>query len=270
MPRSARKESGVGIYHVMMRGINRQAIFDDDEDCRRFMNILADLPFQHDDDGMLLPIRTCVIYAWCLMTNHFHLLVMEKDWKIADVIKSLASSYVYYYNKKNERIGHLFQERFKSEPCNDMEYFTTLLRYIHQNPVKAGIVEDAADYEWSSWKQDYLRDPDELGWPISHVRSVLKRISLEELTALVNEPCNANCVDVDNTRRLQDSEVKDFIAAQCGAKSVAEFQRLTTEEQTRIVKATKAEGASIRQVMSHTGWSYRRVREAGGGAAVKS
>ena len=58
MPRSARKESGVGIYHVMMRGINRQAIFDDDEDCRRFMDILADLPFQHDDDGRLLPIRT--------------------------------------------------------------------------------------------------------------------------------------------------------------------------------------------------------------------
>ena len=57
MPRSARKESGCGIYHVMMRGINRQAIFDDDEDCRRFMDILADLPFQHDDEGRLLPIR---------------------------------------------------------------------------------------------------------------------------------------------------------------------------------------------------------------------
>ena len=57
MPRSARKESGVGIYHVMMRGINRQAIFDDDEDCRRFMDILVDLPFQHDDEGRLLPIR---------------------------------------------------------------------------------------------------------------------------------------------------------------------------------------------------------------------
>ena len=54
MPRSARKESGVGIYHVMMRGINRQAIFDDDEDCRRFMDILADLPFQHDDDGSVI------------------------------------------------------------------------------------------------------------------------------------------------------------------------------------------------------------------------
>jgi hypothetical protein len=67
------------------------------------------------------------------MTNHFHLLIRERDWKISEVIKSLASSYVFYYNKKNERIGHLFQERFKSEPCNDMEYFVTLLRYIHQN-----------------------------------------------------------------------------------------------------------------------------------------
>lgn len=145
-----------------------------------------------------------------------------------------------------------------------MEYFTTLLRYIHQNPVKAGIVENAADYEWSSWKQDYLRDPEELGWPISHVRAVLKRISLEDLTALVNEPCEANCVDVDNTRRLQDSEVKDFIIEHCGAKSVAEFQRLSPEEQMRIVLDAKTEGASIRQVMSHTGWSYRKVREAGG------
>ena len=143
-----------------------------------------------------------------------------------------------------------------------MEYFTTLLRYIHQNPVKAGIVENAADYEWSSWKQDYLRDQEEQGWSISHVRAVLKRISLEDLTALVNEPCEANCVDVDNTRRLQDSEVKVFIIEQCGAKSVAEFQRLTIEEQTRIVLGTKGEGASIRQVMSHTGWSYRKVREA--------
>ena len=139
--------------------------------------------FQYDEQGTLLPIRTCSLYAWCLMTNHFHLLIRERDWKISEVIKSLASSYVFYYNKKNERIGHLFQERFKSEPCNDMEYFVTLLRYIHQNrrtkqeqspsslglclarrrktivnPVKAGIADNAADYEWSSWKQDYLRD----------------------------------------------------------------------------------------------------------------
>lgn len=70
-----------------------------------------------------------------------------------------------------------------------------------------------------------------------------------------------NCVDVDNTRRLQDSEVRDFIIEQCGAKSVAEFQRLATEVQTDVVRSARDEGASIRQVMTHTGWSYRRVRE---------
>lgn len=122
-----------------------------------------------------------------------------RGWKIANVIKSLASCYVYYYNMKNERIGHLFQ----SEPYNDMEYFATLLCYIHQTPVKAGVV------------------------------------------------------DVDNTRRLQNSKVRDFNIEQCGVKSVAEFQRLSPEEQTRVVLDAKAEGVSIRLVMSSTGWSYR-------------
>ncbi len=137
------------------------------------------------------------------MSNHFHILIRECDWNISEIIKSLASSYVYYYNRKNERIGHLFQERFKSEPCNDMEYFTTLLRYIHQNPVKAGIVANAANYEWSSWSQYYLRD-NVVGWPICNVQTVLKRISLEDLKALIDEPCGAKCIDVDNTRRLKD------------------------------------------------------------------
>lgn len=89
----------------------------------------------------------------------------------------------------------------------------------------------------------------------------MKRISLEDLTALVNEPCDANCVDVDNTRRLTDTEVKEYVTEQCGARSVAEFQRLATEVQTEVVKGARDEGASIRQVMTHTCWSYRRVRE---------
>ena len=93
------------------------------------------------------------------------------------------------------------------------------------------------------------------------MRAVLKRISLEDLTALVNEPCEANCVDVDNTRRLQDSEVRDFIIEQCGAKSVAEFQRLTLEEQTEIVRSAREEGASIRQVMSHRGTGDRHLSQ---------
>ena len=259
MPRRARTASGTGIYHIMMRGVNRRNIFDDDEDRQRFVQILDGLPFQYDEQGTLLPIRTCSLYAWCLMTNHFHLLIRERDWKISEVIKSLASSYVFYYNKKNERIGHLFQERFKSEPCNDMEYFVTLLRYIHQNPVKAGIADNAADYEWSSWKQDYLRGEDE-GWPICHVKTVLKRIPLEELKALVDEPCYASCIDVDNTRRLKDEEVRELIAQQSGAATEDAFQELEREQQENIIVWLRDEGASVRQIVRHTGFTTKQVR----------
>lgn len=74
------------------------------------------------------------------MSNHIHLLIREREDTIGMAIKRIASSYVYYYNHKYSRYGHLFRERFKSETVNDMAYFLTLLRYIHQNPVKAGMV----------------------------------------------------------------------------------------------------------------------------------
>ena len=81
-----------------------------------------------------------ILYAYCLMSNHIHLLIRERKDTIGMAIKRIASSYVYYYNHKYSRDGHLFRERFKSETVNDMAYFLALLRYIHQNPVKVGMV----------------------------------------------------------------------------------------------------------------------------------
>ena len=150
MPRQARKESGTGIFHVMMRGINHQNIFEDEEDNYQFINTLDRMRVKYDDEGNPCG-SNCTYYAYCLMSNHFHLLIREREEKVGETIKRIASSYVYYYNRKYGRDGHLFKERFKSEPVNDMAYFTVLLRYIHQNPVKAGIVENVKDYEYSSW-----------------------------------------------------------------------------------------------------------------------
>ena len=128
MPRQARKQSGTGIYHVMLRGINRQDIFEDDEDYYQFIITLDRMRVKYDDNG--IPCGSnCTYYAYCLMSNHFHLLIRERDEKVGDTVKRIASSYVYYYNRKYGRDGHLFKERFKSEPVNDMAYFTTLLRY---------------------------------------------------------------------------------------------------------------------------------------------
>jgi len=141
-----RQPSGTGIHHVMMRGINHQAIFEDEEDYYQFITTLDRMRYQYDEDGF--PCGTnCTYYAYCLMSNHFHLLIRERDERVGKTIKRIASSYVYYYNRKYGRDGHLFKERFKSEPVNDMAYFTILLRYIHQNPVKAGIVENVKGYD---------------------------------------------------------------------------------------------------------------------------
>ena len=138
-------------------------IFEEPEDYYQFINTLDRLRVLYDDLG--LPCGTSfTLYGYCLMANHFHLLIREREETIGNIVKRIASSYVYYYNHKYLRNGHLFKERFKSEPVrsssarllptgrkNDISYFTTLLRYIHQNPVKAGIVKEVKDYEYSSW-----------------------------------------------------------------------------------------------------------------------
>ena len=124
-----RAQSQTGIYHVMLRGINRQDIFDEPEDYSAFIRALSSIQYRLED-GLVTKVCTCHIYAYCLMPNHVHLLLCEKNWKVGEVIKSIAASYVLYYNKKYGRTGHLFQDRFKSEPCNDASYFITLFRYI--------------------------------------------------------------------------------------------------------------------------------------------
>lgn len=142
MPRYARKLSANGIYHIMLRGNEKKEIFMDDEDRLRFLYTLQ---------RMKSKVEYC-IYAYCLMNNHIHLLLGEKTDKIQRSMKRICVSYAYYFNYKYSRIGHLFQDRFKSENIDGDAYLTTCTRYIHNNPVKAGLVEMAGNYNWSSFQ----------------------------------------------------------------------------------------------------------------------
>jgi len=142
MPRQARKKSESGIYHVMFRAVNQQQIFEDGEDFERFIQILTDCK----------AISGYKLFAYCLMGNHIHLLIQEGKELIEQVMKRIATRFVYWYNIKYQRAGHLFQDRFKSEPVEDDAYFATVVRYIHQNPVKAGLCKKISDYPFSSYK----------------------------------------------------------------------------------------------------------------------
>lgn len=254
MPRKARVESGTGIFHVMMRGINHQNIFEAPEDYYQFIATLDRMRFRYDDDGTPSG-HNCTYYAYCLMSNHFHLLIHEREESVGETIKRIAGSYVYYYNRKYGRDGHLFRERFKSEPVNDMAYFTTLLRYIHQNPVKAGVVEHVKDYEFSSWGE-YEGCVDSV-FQICSVDTVLNRIPFEELDALVNELLadDINCMDIDDPskRRPSDDQVWQMIIEKSGVKNVSAFQQLNEEVKRGVLRELKNLGASHRQLERLTG-----------------
>jgi len=268
MPRQSRKPSGTGIHHVMMRGINRQDIFEEQEDYQQFLNRLQFLVDPMDDNGEHIP-SYCHVYAYCLMSNHVHLLLRERTESISISLKRLAVSYAAYYNKRYQRVGHLFQDRFKSEPVrsaegrllpkgrkNDMEYFVTLLRYIHQNPVKAGICSKAEDYTWSSW-QEYLNDDGPLP-TLCYTKAVLKRISLEDLKGLVEETLEGDITDVEYTTddRLTDDDIRQYLRGRWQLEHPTDLQKKEKTERNEILVEAIKYGIPLRQLSRMTGISY--------------
>ena len=229
-------------------------IFEDEEDNYQFINTLDRMRVRYDDEGNPNG-SNCTYYAYCLMSNHFHLLIREREESVGETVKRIASSYVYYYNRKYGRDGHLFKERFKSEPVNDMAYFTVLLRYIHQNPVKAGIVERVKDYEYSSWGEfDGTVEP---VFQICDTRTVLNRIPFKELEEWVNDPLDDDiqCLEIEKKvySKPSDDQVWLQIKEQTGATNSAAFQQLADEIKRNILRELKDSGASHRQLERLTG-----------------
>ena len=130
MPRRERVYSPTGIYHVMLRGINRNNLFLDSQDFYKMSKILKAIAKPVEINGDI-KVPVCSIYAYCLMTNHIHLLISENKETISETMKRIGVAYASYFNKRYKRSGPLFEGRFRSEPVWDVEYFCTLIHYIH-------------------------------------------------------------------------------------------------------------------------------------------
>jgi putative transposase len=142
MPRQPRLDAPGALHHVMGRGIERTTIFRTDEDQEDFLNRLADLCLD----------RNLRVYAWSLLPNHFHLLVRTARQPISKSMRKLLTGYVVNFNLRHKRHGHLFQNRYKSIICEDDPYLLELTRYIHLNPLRAGLVGDMrglSNYRWA-------------------------------------------------------------------------------------------------------------------------
>lgn len=142
MPRTSRFFCKSKVYHIILKGIDSQTIFYDDQDRKFFLKQISITKKEFN----------YIVYAYCLMVNHVHLVIKCEDVFLASSMKSLLVRYVHYFNQKYQRTGTLMQNRFKSKNVENVKYFIDLCRYIHRNPEKAGIAL-TQDYEWSSYKE---------------------------------------------------------------------------------------------------------------------
>lgn len=229
----------------MLRGINRQNIFEDGEDCERFLNILKHYKF----------ISNYLVYAYCLMNNHIHLLLKENHESIGKAIKRISSGYVYWYNNKYKRCGHLFQERFKSEVVETDEYFLTVIRYIHLNPVKAGIINDAEQYKWSSYRE-YTGTP--IVTDITYALDLLSP-NREHAKKMFQDFNNQNnhdkCLEHINKVTVSDEEIRELMNS-IGIISPQQLQQLEKPLRNAIIRQIKnIPGVTTRQLANLTGIS---------------
>ncbi len=137
MPRQARLDAVGTLHHVMIRGIERRRIVDDEQDRRDFVLRL----------GKLAGETLTLIYAWALMSNHAHILLSSGPQGLAKFMRRFLTGYAVSYNLRHRRHGHLFQNRYKSIVCDGDSYFTELVRYIHLNPLRVKLVADLKELE---------------------------------------------------------------------------------------------------------------------------
>ena len=246
MPRQARRQSESGIYHVMLRGINRQQIFEDEEDFQKFISVLKECK----------AISGFKLFAYCLMGNHIHILIKPEKENLELIFKRIGSRYVYWYNWKYHRTGHLFQDRYKSEPVDDENYFLTVLRYVHQNPIRANLCKRIEDYEYSSY-HEYQNDKSSL----TDTDFVYSMIDKKTLLIFFEQDNNDVCLDISNTFRLNDEEAKAIIEKYSKCKNSAEFQKLDSKSRDEYIAIFKQNGLSIRQISRLTGVSFGVVRK---------
>ena len=252
MPRTGRIKSESGIYHIILRGINRQTIFEEDEDAIKFVETLGEYK---EKSGYKL-------YAYCLMGNHIHLLLKEEDEELGIIMRRIGASYVYWYNLKYNRCGHLFQDRYKSEPVEGENYLLAVLRYIHQNPLKAGLVKDIGDYKWSSYCEFINKGE------IIDVDFILGLFGKERTKAIDNFKSfneifsNEGCLDIEERKKLADNEAIEIIKKVCNVPHCIDLQTIEKETKSKYLRLLKKEGLSTRQIARLTGISRVLVLKA--------
>ena len=253
MPRGPRKRSNSGIYHIMLRGTNKQKIFQDEKDYQTFL------------EGLRKYHKLCdfQLFAYCLMSNHLHLLLCESAQgdPVDKIMRRLGTWYVYRYNRRYERSGTLFEGRYKSAVIENDNSFLAALRYIHRIPVKAGIITSPAHYHYSSYASYLADETDEL----VDTQVLRALIPKDEVAAWHQHDDKADCLDVtEQARRMSISDEKavQVMKKACNTVYPEVFLQLPDIHRVSAIQQMRKAGASLNQIVRLTGTSMAMVRKA--------
>lgn len=257
MPRKARKTSKTKVYHIILRGNDKQDIFFDKQDYKKFLEDIEKTKEKYQYD----------LFCYCLMSNHVHLVIYDKNENISKAIQSLAVSYSSYFNKKYSKVGHLFQNRFLSKNVETREYLVTLCKYIHQNPVKAGISK-INEYLWSSYN-DYLKNYKTLV-DTKTILSILgqtnekSRKNFIKFQNEINEDITGNNeIEYELIDKLTDEQAKKRIEAVLGIENAIDIKRFSNKiRNEKIRKLQIIKGTSKAQIARVIGISKKIVERA--------
>ena len=236
MPRQPRTLSESGYYHIVSRGIGKQILFEEEKDYQRYLETLE----------RFISENSLELIAYCLMENHVHLLVHAEE-GLERAMKQIAVSYAYYFNTKYDRTGHLFQDRYMSEPIEDERYLLAAIRYIHNNPQKAGICR-RDQYQWSSW-HEYVGSGN-----LVSTEMVLELIGgIDRFLEFSASDAPEQCLDVFEKKRVTDTQAIEWIRNELYLKSGTQVQSMGRADRNQVLRLMKERGLSVRQIERLTG-----------------
>lgn len=250
LARTARKLSSTGIYHIVIRGADRQSIFINSNDYLKYIDLLRFYTEECSFD----------IYAYALMSNHIHLLIQTNSTSLETVFRRLNTAYAGWFNMKYNRTGFLQQGRFYSEPVENTAYLLTVIRYIHQNPTKAGLESFPGElYKWTSY--DEIINNSSTMINTKFILDIFGGVEFFQKYNTAN--CSDNCLDIENMRRrLPDDVAFSIMIETCNCSCPSDFQKLSMIEQRKSISLLHEKGISVRQLNRITGISKKVIEKA--------
>ncbi len=261
MPRYKRNYNKItNLYHIIIRGMNKQDIFYDEKDRYKFLEELKNTKEKYE-------YELCV---YCLMSNHIHLVIYDKNQNLSTAMQSLSIRYASYFNKKYERNGNLVQNRFFSRNIMNPTDFLNVCRYIHQNPLKAH-VSATEDYKWSSY-QKFVKKSKENN--LVNIKLLLNQFSkdnpqeaiklfIEFHQEMENFTDGKDIIEYEMKEKLTDDQLAKIILQMLEIENINKIKESTIEKRNEMIRKLQyIKGTNCNQIGRVTGMGRKMIERA--------